>query len=196
MKKFRILLMLLLVAVVLAPGCKDDDDDTTPSSQMTIADTSYEMSQAVLENYGQHSGAGYNFDLILLSQGFVLHEVNGELDSVSGVGNGLSFEIFTATEDMLDAGEYLYDGEGTEAPGTFDEGVAVVDFNTITEDGNYYDITNGKLTVEKSDNTYTFTFEGTDSHNVTITAYYKGVPKIYDYSDEMKSAKVSHRIFW
>lgn len=96
------LLMLLMLAIVLAPGCKDDDDDDkTPANHMTIADKSYEMSQAVLENYGQFSGTGYNFDLLLLSPGLVLHEVNGEIDSISGIGHALSFEIFTATEEML-----------------------------------------------------------------------------------------------
>jgi hypothetical protein len=195
MKKFRILLMLLLV-IVLASGCKDDDDDKTPSNQMTIAGTDYEMSQAVLENYGQYSGTGYNFDLILLSPGFVIHEANGELDSVSGVGSGLSFEIFTATQEMLSSGDYTYDADGSENPGTFDEGTAVVEFNTATEDGTSYDINSGKLTVEKSGTTYIFSFEGTAGNNVKITAYYKGVPKIYVYTGDMKSAKASHRIFW
>jgi hypothetical protein len=195
MKKFRLLLMLLLAVVVLAPGCKDDDDKT-PSNHMTIAGTDYEMSQAVLENYGQFSGPGYNFDLILLSPGFVMHEVNGELDSVSGVGHGISLEIFTATEEMLSSGVYTYDSNGTENPGTFDEGSAIVDFDTAIEDGTYYEINSGKLTVEKSGNTYTFSFDGTATNNVKVTAYFKGVPIIYDYSDDTKSAKVSRRIYW
>lgn len=191
------LLMLLMAVIVLAPGCKDDDDDDkTPSNYMNVAGTNYEMSQAILENYGQFSGSGYNFDLVLLSPGFVIHEVNGELDSVSGVGHGISFEIFTATEDFLSSGEYTYDADGTEAPGTFDDGTAVVEFNSTTENGTYYDITGGKLTVEKSGTTYTFSFDGTATNDVKISAYYKGVPIIYDYSDDTKSAKASHRIFW
>lgn len=191
------LLMLLMLAIVLAPGYKDDDDDDkTPANHMTIADKSYEMSQAVLENYGQFSGTGYNFDLLLLSPGLVLHEVNGEIDSISGIGHALSFEIFTATEEMLSPGEYTYDADGTENPGTFDEGSAIVDFDIAIEDGTYFEITSGKLTVGKNGNTYTFNFDGTATNNVKVTAYYKGVPKIYDYSDEWKSAKVSRRFLW
>ncbi|HZK09425.1 MAG TPA: hypothetical protein VFC92_14670 [Bacteroidales bacterium] len=193
MKKFRMFLMLLLVAIVLVPGCKDDDDDKTPSNHMTIADNNYELSQAVIMSYGLYSGTGFT-ELLLLSPGLVLNEVNG-IFSITGVGHGISFEIFTATDEMLSSDVYTYDVDETENPGTFYIESAVVGRNTVTGDGTYYDVTGGKLTVEKSETTYTFSFEGAASNNVNITASFKGVPVIYDFSDELKSAKASHRIF-
>ena len=195
MKKIRILLMLLLVAVVLAPGCKDDDDDKTPSNQMTIAGNNFELSQAFIMSYGQLSGEGYNFDLTMFSPGLTMYEVNGEIDSVTGIGHALFFEIFSASENMLSSGDYSYDADETEAPGTFDFASAFTDYDPQTEEGTEYEIISGKLTVVNSSDAYTFTFEGVTDNGKAITSYYKGVPKIYDFSDDTKSAKASSRMF-
>ena len=188
MKNLSKFIVAAFMLSVFFMGCKKDDD--TPKNHMTYNDTEYDLSQGVLENYGQVSRSSvYNFDLVLLSSGFVIHDSNGEFDSLSGSGHGIVFELFTSSFDDLAVGDYVYDAQ-SESAGTFDYANGVLDYDMETETGTEFEINGGKLTVVQNGNEYEVNFDCTTTVNgKKITGFYKGSLKYYDYHDDLKSSK-------
>jgi len=195
MKNLKVLIFALLAMSVIFGGCNDDDDNQNdPGNHMSINDIDYEFSQGVIENYGTWlSVDAYNFDVTLLSSGFTIHEINGEIDSLSGIGHGISFELFSSDSTDLAVGDYVYDVDGNGSTGTFLYGSAIVDFDAETEEGTEYDITEGKVTVSQNGDTYAVSIDCKSDEGMVITAYYKGSLKKYDYSDDKKSAIIKNR---
>jgi len=87
MKILKTVFLAVLTISVLFVACTKDEDGDPPKNQMTIDVTEYSLDKGILENYGQDQpDEGFNIDLTLFSSGFTLYEVNGEVDSISGVG--------------------------------------------------------------------------------------------------------------
>ena len=140
----------LLAIGVMTVSCKKDEDEPTPKNQMTVDGIEYLLSQGVLENYGQpQADDAYNFDLTLLSSDFTLYEVNGEIDSVSGTGEAIFFELYTSNSSALEPGEYVYTETATDDPGTFHYAGGAINYNTETQTGTEFDIIDGIVTVKK-----------------------------------------------
>jgi hypothetical protein len=181
----------LIVAFVLSiffMGCKKDDD--TPKNQMKYNDVEYDLSQGFLESYGKWGNNTANsFALILLSPGFTAHDEYGEIDSVSGIGHGIVFDMFATSPDKLDVGDYIYVSVGSGNAGTFDYANGVFDYNAQTEEGGEFDINGGKLTVVQNGDTYELKFDCTTEEGKQVTGFYKGSLKYYNVSDDFKSSK-------
>ncbi|OYT13682.1 MAG: hypothetical protein B6I19_03875, partial [Bacteroidetes bacterium 4572_114] len=188
--------LALLAVSVLFVACKKDDDNDPPKNQMTIAGTEYDFTQGVIENYGTWlSVEAYNFDVTILSPGLTIHEINGEIDSVSGIGHGISFEFYSADSTDLAKGDYVYDEDGNGGAGTFIYAGAVVNYNTETEEGTEYEITEGKVTVSQNGGSYELSFDCKTDGDVSVTGFYKGNLKHYDYTGDVKSGKIKNRIW-
>ncbi|MCU0359003.1 MAG: hypothetical protein MUE95_15685, partial [Cyclobacteriaceae bacterium] len=84
----------LMITVVTLIGCKKDDEAKKPASYFEYDGKTYELANGFLENWGPTPVSSFNLDLILLSDSFVLHETGEVLDSITGVGDGLYFEMF------------------------------------------------------------------------------------------------------
>lgn len=191
MKKISTLIIGVLILSIFLAGCKKDEN--TPKSQFTYDGIEYELSQGVMENFGQWgNNMNYNMEIVLLSSGFTTHESNGEIDSLSGTGHGIIFDLFTTDANKPAVGDYNYDAQGTGQAGTFAYGDAVINWNTQTETGTEFEINGGKLTVVQSGDTYELNFSCTTDTGKTITGYYKGSLKYYDLSDK-KASKVGLR---
>jgi len=187
MKNVTYFLVGALLVSILFAGCKKEDD--TPKNQMIYNETEYDLAQGFLENYGKWDGTeDYNIDLILVSSGFTIHEVNGEIDSVSGKGHLIYFELFTADPDKLTVGDYIYDDNETGKAGTFDDAGCALDFDAQTEIGTELEINGGKLTVVQNGDTYEVKFDVTATNGKHITGFFKGGLKYYDYRDNKKSS--------
>jgi hypothetical protein len=195
MKNLKVMIFALLAVSMLFAACKkDDDDESDQKNQMTIAGTEYDFSQGVIENYGTWSSVeAYNFDVTLLTSGFTIHEINGEIDSISGIGSGIVFELFSSDSTDLAVGEYVYDADASFTAGTFNFAGAVVNYNADTEEGIEYDITEGTVTVSQNGGTYELTIDCKTDGDEVVTGYYKGSLKKYDYSDDKKSATIKNR---
>lgn len=192
MKNLKTAFVALLAISIFIISCKDDEEPEK-SNQMTIAGVEYELSYGVIENYGIWSSVeAHNFDVTLLSSGFTVHEVNEEIDSISGIGNGISFELFSSDSTDLAVGEYVYDANEEGNAGTFIYAGAVTNYNIETGEGPEYDITGGKVTVNQNGSTYELSIDCTTDDNKTITGYYKGGLTMYDYSDDKKSAMIKN----
>jgi len=183
---FNSFIAVLLISLFVA-GCKKDEDKTV-KNYFNYDGTEFKLSQGFLENYGKYDNQGYNLDLTLLSSSFVVHESNGEIDSLSGTGDGINFEIYTSLPGKLDVKDYVYDATESGADGTFDYGSVVMNYNTTTELGSLFYITGGKVSVTSNGSEYEISLNCTVSSGKTITGYYKGSLKYYNYDKKKKSA--------
>jgi uncharacterized protein YdgA (DUF945 family) len=185
---FKPFIAIFLLSIFIA-GCKKDEEATV-KNYFNYNGTEFILSQGFLENYGKSSAEeGNNIDLNLLSSTFTIHEKNGEVDSVSGTGDALYFEIFTSLPDKLDVRDYTYDGTESYAAGTFDIGMIGMGLNWENETGTIFDITGGKVSVTSNGAEYEITINCTASNGKTITGYYKGPLKYYNYNKKKKSAE-------
>jgi hypothetical protein len=189
MKNFLKPFIAILLLSIFIAGCKKDEEESV-KNYFNYNGTEFILSQGFLENYGKYAAdEGNNIDLSLLSSTFTIHEKNGEVDSVSGVGDALYFEIFTSLPDKLDVRDYTYDGTESFAAGTFDFGMIGMGYNMDTETGPAFEITGGKVSVTSNGAEYEITINCTVSNGKTITGYYKGPLKYYNYDKKKKSAE-------
>lgn len=192
-------LFALMVAGVLFTACNKDDDDKDDPKPATSAiqynGQSYELKHAFLENYGLSSPGVYQLDLSLISDGFTIHTSDGEIDSLSGTGSAIYFELFTTQSNALDNTTYTLDTTNIGAVGTFDYGDILINFNLSTFEGIWMIMTEGTLKVVKSGDTYEFTVNVKDETGKTLTATYKGSVDYYNY-DTKSGAPKANRSLW
>ena len=111
------------------------------------------MQTGYLEYYGKVPGsASYNMDLTLLSSGFTVHETNGQIDSVSGIGNIVYLEVFTE-DTIIDSRTYTFDPEETHEAGTFDRGAVGLNLNVLTYEGEFLAFSSGSFKINKKADT-------------------------------------------
>jgi hypothetical protein len=184
---FKPFVAVLLLSIIIA-GCKKDEDKAGKSN-FIYNGTEFKLSQGFLINYGKYSAdEGYNIDLSLLSSDFTIHQSNGAIDSVSGIGDAIIFEIYTSLPNKLDVKDYVYDATESGADGTFDLGIVYMDYNASTNNGTQYVITGGKVSVISNGSEYEITFNCTTSNGKTLTGNYKGALKYYNDDKKKKSA--------
>ncbi len=129
--------ILSLVIMALLPGCKKDNIEEARNNAISFDSKEYALSEGYLEYYGKVPGKGsYNLDLTLLSSGFTVHEANGGIDSVSGTGNIVYLEVFTA-DSVFDSKPYTFDPEERHEAGTFDRAAIGLNLNVVTYEGDY-----------------------------------------------------------
>lgn len=185
--------IIVLFTIIASTGCSTGKEEDTPpevtENYVTYDGTKYELSHGVIQNYGKLNGPNsYNTDLIFYN-GFTVHESNGEIDSLSGTGHLLYFEMFSTQGDKLDIGDYMFDTDETGNIKTFDYGNVAINFNITTEDGLNKDIVSGKVTVVSNGAEYEISFNGADENNKAVTAYFKGALKYYNNSSKSASKK-------
>jgi hypothetical protein len=178
---------ILLLSIFIA-GCKKDEEETV-KNYFNYNGTEFSLSQGFLENYGKYgTDEGFNIDLSLLSSGFTINESNGEVESVTGTGDGLYFEIYTSLPDKLDIRDYTYDAKESYVAGTFSYGMFGTGFSIENETGSLFDITGGKVSVTSNGSEYEITINCTSSNGKTITGHYKGPLKYFNYDKKKKLA--------
>lgn len=193
---FKPIIAIVVLSLFVA-GCKKDKKDAAANNNFNYNGVNYNLAKGFLENYGKTGTEGYNIDLSLLSSEFTIHESMGEIDSVSGVGDAVYFEIYTSLPGKLDIKDYLYDAAGTRADGTFDAGGLMMGYNSSTQTGAALEITGGKVSVTSNGSEYEITFNGTASNGKTFTGYYKGALQYYTYAKKKKSvSEFSAKKIW
>jgi hypothetical protein len=184
MKKNLNGLWVLIVLATMFSGCKKDSKDEARNNAINYEGKEYALSTGYLEYYGKVSSKeSYNMDLTIISSGLTIRETNGEIDSVYGVGNVLYFEIFTSDSSFLDSRTFTFDPQETYEAGTFDNGIVGLNLDVITFEGVYFPVVSGTVKVNKSGDEYEVTVNCKNGTGKTITAYFKGPLKYYDYGD-------------
>jgi hypothetical protein len=200
MKKFFIFAVSVLTISILIGSCSKSSDDTPiePKNSITYNNKVYYLNNGLLEYYGIIQGTGHNIDLTLISSGLTPVITNGQVDSITGTGSGINFELFSSNATALNVGDYTFDSGSSGSPGTFDYGNAIFNFNTVTGAGTTLDITGGKVTIKSNGSTYELTFDCTAADGKNITGYYKGSLGYYVISDLLRSARINklHKHKW
>jgi len=179
MKKLTgLILGILLIVGMLSSGCKKEEE--TPKNHMIYDGVEYNLSQGVLDYWGQAGEGSYILDLVLLSSGFTLHEVGGEIDSLSGIGHGIVIELFSSSSTELVAGDYIWNSEGNGQIGTFEYADAVFNWNSQTDDGSDAVANGGRVNVSNNGDEYEIGLDLTMEDGKTLTGFYKGALKYYN----------------
>lgn len=183
-----LLLMAAFVLPVFFAACsKDDDDDNgnghSNGNHFTYDGNTYNLTGGFLFNHGQGYGEGYEFEVILVSEGIQLSAD----DWFTGEGHGIFFDLLSPDEDDLAPGIYEYDEEDSGAPFTFHIADLIIDYNIEEETGIYKEIVGGTVEVAKSGSTYTLTFEVVAEGNMPVTGSYKGTLHMLNPDDWDKS---------
>ncbi len=154
----------------------------------------YPMDQGVLENFGKWEvDEDYNLDLYLFSNGLKIVEDNGVWIEEIGKGHMIYFEMYASSSTQLVNGTYHYDDSYSYLAPTFAYGEILIDYDADQYTfGIYKYIEGGTISVSKSGDVYEITINCTDEDGKTLTGYYKGILKYYDY-DKKKSTRAEKR---
>ncbi|MCF0058846.1 hypothetical protein [Dyadobacter sp. CY356] len=172
---------LLVLVCFIFFGCKKDDE-IVPKNIVTYDGTEFELSSGLILYFGQLSSSQVNAQVLFLySSGIKIHESGGKIDSTSGIGHTVYFEIFSPTSTILGDGEYTFDPYFTYKEKTFNNSYTVFNANYSTSQGEFHEIMSGKVIVKKDGNDYTITFDcKEDLAGKQLTGFYKGALKVYD----------------
>lgn len=187
-------IVLNLVAILLLcsaiAGCKKNNNDQTTKSYLKVDGIEYDISQGFIIDYGPYN-AVYSIDLYLASSGIIFHEIGGLPDSVSGTGNGMTFEILSSDNGKLALGDYIY--SDSDDGGTFYYAEYIVNWNATQQpDAEFLEIVSGTMKVIQNGAEYELSFSGTNINNKPISGYYKGKLSYYNYFGNKKSFMQKH----
>jgi hypothetical protein len=197
MKRNLKAIWVLMAFAIMPNGCKKDSKNEDRNNGINYQGQEYALSKGYLEYYGKVSGKeSYNMDLSIVSSGLSVHETNGEIDSVYGIGNVLYFEIFTSDSSFLDSRTYTFDPQKTYEPGTFDNGVVGLNLNLATFEGDYFPVVSGTVKINKNGDEYEVSVDCKNGTGKTITGYYKGTLNYYDYGDVDLKRSAGNRSFF
>ncbi len=174
-------------------ACDDDDNGLAKKGNHFSYDgKTYELSQGMLINFGQWWGEGYNFDLILLSDGITL---NVQALQASGTGDGMYFEFFSPSASELAPGTYRFDPDDSGRPNSFYDADLFINYNMTTDTGLEVYIEGGSVEVEKSGQEYMLTFDVTTEAGKPVTGYYRGVIPVVNWDKDAPNKDVEKQRF-
>jgi hypothetical protein len=188
-------LWVLIILTTMLTGCKKDSKDEARNNAANFEGKEYALSKGYLEYYGKvYAKESYNMDITIISSGITVLESNGQIDSIYGVGNVLYFEIFTS-DSILDSRTYTFDPQETYEPGTFDDGIVGLNLDAATFEGIFFPVVSGTVKVNKSGDAYEVTVNCKNGDGKTITVYFKGPLKYYDYAMDLKRSQTLPSFF-
>jgi hypothetical protein len=110
MRNFTKSVLFVLLCVVAMTSCDKKEDEIVPKTIMTYDGKDYELSKALLIDYGTFPpNEGNGQELFLSSSGVTVRESGGKIDSIYGRGHGIFFQLFGVSSNQLGEGEYTFD---------------------------------------------------------------------------------------
>ncbi|MDR4988287.1 MAG: hypothetical protein RG741_05550 [Bacteroidales bacterium] len=179
--------LFFLVALIALFSCGKEDDpggDNGTANYIKYDGVTYELSYGFLVYYGQYSGEGFSFNLYLVSDGI---DFDAENWNFSGQGHGIFFELFSPTEERLEAGTYTYEAEETEDAFTFSWAAFMQELDLDDQTSTQINITGGSVVVALSGSTYTLTIDAVDINDKPITGNFIGILPRFNADDLGKS---------
>lgn len=177
MKAFAKNFLMLSLTVLLLSACnkeKDEGESINYTQTLSIDDKNHVVDKGLLVNYGKDVVAheGTNFDISLVTSGVTMHfdSTGNDIDSASGDGYILYFQLYSQGEEDITEGDYVYNQ--TLKTGTFDASQI-----TVVQDGeaqDYYLISEGTLKLRISDGKYGISGDLTTKGDREIKISYKG----------------------
>ncbi|TXC85250.1 hypothetical protein [Luteibaculum oceani] len=186
-------LALPVLACVVIIACKKEDKEETPApnkGSVTYDGKTYTMNRVIIEDNGLDTSVGLtNIDIIMLTEGVVTHESNGQIDSVSGSGSVLVLELYSDFNGALKTGVYNF-ADTTVSINSIGDAYIIADYNfTTDEGGSYTQFESGSANITSaSSSRVAFNFSGTAAQ-LPISGSFSGTFSFY--VDNSATAKIS-----
>ncbi|MFB0903933.1 MAG: hypothetical protein QMB11_06105, partial [Nonlabens sp.] len=93
MKNFKLVSLIFIIVLGTFTTSCDNDDDAVPVAivnEFTYQGTAYNLSQGILQDYGDNGNGSYDFDIILFSDDFTIDLVN---DEITGRGDAVYLDL-------------------------------------------------------------------------------------------------------
>tara|TARA_B100001939_G_scaffold231209_1_gene199186 strand:- start:246 stop:827 length:582 start_codon:yes stop_codon:yes gene_type:complete len=183
---FRLLILLCVSIFTLSCG---DGDATSPqdpaNNVLSTPDGDFQITGAILEDYGDWDGENYNLDFSFTTEGLTYSSSN---DALSGAGIGAYFEMISPSAGYLADGDYNYtDDWDSDSTGAF----------TYTGSSDFRDVTDGEnwvyneihypqatVTIGRNGSSYTFSYS-----SGSYSIQYSGVPVLVDRTSRSMASK-------
>lgn len=168
-------LLLAFSCAFIVTSCDNDDDEPDVQDNVLVVDgTTYQLDNGFFENLSDSpfssGNGGFDFDVSLLSSSIQLDADN----FYTGTGSGINFYFFSASEDQLEAGTYIYTDSGEAL--TLDDAVYYEEFDFASASaGNVGESVSGIVTVEIIGSETRFEWDLTSADNKSITGSFQGV---------------------
>ncbi len=201
---FNVVLAVVAAGLLFSTGC--GKKESNPDNHFVYQDTTYALSQGFISSY-QIFDSLYEHTVLLLSDGFTVVWETGNpsaIDSISGRGNGIIFNMIGLSKDGLEDGTYtgaVSSSKSFDLPAdkTWDFGTAVMNYSDTGDNDNVgteVDFKKGNITVKNlGNNRYEFSFDVTSEENHQLTGYFKATLKPFVF-DNKKSLKTGSRLYY
>lgn len=167
---------LLIFMLFGSSGCKKECDCEN-LNRLEFAENTIGLNKAILENWGVHTidepYEGYRLIVGVFSPEVIIHHEDSDVDSLSGLGHGIQFELFS--EKPIDFGITQFTGSADHIIGTFSFGLVYHDFRFNYDD--WLDeefIASGDLSLQVMGNELILEFTGILESGELVTASYTG----------------------
>lgn len=151
MKNKQLLFLFLTLSLFLF-SCKKDGDDRR--NQFTLNGETYTLTQGFLTSFGDNGNGSYDYDISLLSTSGSIDIVNEE---ITGIGNGLYFDLNTNSAGGITSGTYTFSSEREAFSMVATE--AFVDYNFDTENGQEVSGVGGTVEINADGDQVSMDFE-------------------------------------
>ncbi|WP_034058770.1 hypothetical protein [Lacinutrix jangbogonensis] len=121
--------------------------------------------------YGENDNGSFDWDVSLLSEGFIINITKPE--NAIGIGSSLFLELRTTSATGLVTGTYTFANESLGFK--LVSAQASTSLNAETGDGNYFIATSGTATITGTDNNRVIKAHLVAENDNDITASYGGV---------------------
>lgn len=176
MRRVFVLTMLLPISLLFITNCQKECDCES-QNHLEFANNSIPLNKAILENWGVHvqdeAYQGYRLIVGAFSPEVTIHISDFDVDSLSGRGHGILFELFSSEPNNFSSADFTYSMEHTT--GTFSFGLLYHDF--LFEHDDWLEeefINSGNLALTVNDDKLTLEFTGHLESGELVTAYYSG----------------------
>lgn len=184
MKKILLISIGILVAAISFVGCKKDSDDK--ANQFQVADDAYAVDSLEMEKIGTITN-GYRIWVDLISPDVTVDEEG----YWGNHGNIIRFELVSSDMTGIPTGEYVFDETGNEPAFSFPSANYSINWINGSPGSVWTTLASGTVSVSRNGNNYEISYLGTDENGKKVTAYYKGVGKLYTF-DKKKSTKANN----
>ncbi|MFT5926202.1 MAG: hypothetical protein ACI9WL_000947 [Rubritalea sp.] len=175
MKNFKLITLIFIIVLGTFTTSCDNDDDAAAAvpvaivNEFTYEGTSYNLSQGILEDYGDNGNGSYDFDISLFSDDFTIDLVN---DEITGRGEAVYLDLNSDNMADLSDGTYVFDINRD----AFVISVAGIflDYDIQAQNGTAVQASSGEVILTKSGDEYTISFDLSTATGDAIIGQYKG----------------------
>jgi hypothetical protein len=172
MKNFKLVSLIFIIVLGTFTTSCDNDDDAVPVAivnEFTYQGTAYNLSQGILQDYGDNGNGSYDFDIILFSDDFTIDLVN---DEITGRGDAVYLDLNSDNMADLSDGTYVFDINRDVFVISF-AGI-FLDYDPQASNGTAVEASSGEVILTKSGVEYTISFDLSTANGDAIIGQYKG----------------------